>query len=519
MSFAPNFETYESLRFDDAETGLAIDLSAFGISRADFDAFEPRFERVFAEMRELEGGAIANADEGRRVGHYWLRASACAPGELGAAIDAERASALAFARSVLDGELCAANGEPFEAMCLIGIGGSALGPQLVIDALQDPGRGLRFVSLDNTDPDGIARSLASIDLARTLFVVISKSGGTKETRNAMLEARAACASAGVAFAAHAVAVTGIGSQLDRNAEEERWIQRFPMHDWVGGRTSVCSAVGLLPAALCGVDMDALLDGAAAMDASTRGEAISENPAAQLAIACWIGAEGRGARNMVVLPYADRLLLLGRYLQQLVMESLGKEHDRDGAVVEQGLTVYGNKGSTDQHACVQQLRDGVEDFFACFVRVLDDGVEDALEVEAGVSSADYLHGFYLGTRRALAEKKRRSLTITVPRVDARVLGMLIALFERCVGYYASLANINAYHQPGVEAGKRGAAEALELRARILEALGAESRSIEDLAAACASEDLVTTALLLEQMAANPDWSRVERDPSDGGYRRK
>jgi glucose-6-phosphate isomerase len=138
--------------------------------------------------------------------------------------------------------------------------------------------------------------------------------------------------------------------------------------------------------------------------------------------------------MVVLPYKDRLLLFSRYLQQLVMESLGKEFDLQGKVVNQGIAVYGNKGSTDQHAYVQQLREGVNNFFVTFIEVLKDReAKTSLEVEPGVTSGDFLQGFYLGTRDALSEKDRSSITITVQDVSPRTLGMLIALYERVVGF--------------------------------------------------------------------------------------
>ena len=131
-----------------------------------------------------------------------------------------------------------------------------------------------------------------------------------------------------------------------------------MEDWVGGRTSVLSTVGLVPAALQGLDIDAMLAGAAAMDAETRKPDASHNAAMRLALAWFHASNGKGGKDMVVLPYKDSLVLFSKYLQQLVMESLGKELDREGNVVNQGLAVYGNKGSTDQHAYVQQLRDGV-----------------------------------------------------------------------------------------------------------------------------------------------------------------
>ena len=290
-----------------------------------------------------------------------------------------------------------------------------------------------------------------------------------------------------------------GSKLDQYATAHGWLAKFPMFDWVGGRTSELSAVGLLDAALQGLDIDGLLAGAAAMDQQTRLKTTAQNPAALLALMWHCATGGKGLKDMVVLPYKDRLLLMSRYLQQLIMESLGKQLDLDGRRVDQGIAVYGNKGSTDQHAYVQQLRDGVNNFFVTFIRVLEDG-GDTLELEPGVRTGDYLDGFLLGTREALSGNGRESMTITVRRVDARTLGALIALFERAVGFYATLININAYHQPGVEAGKKAAASILELQKKLLAALTLVPKSAEDLAAATdAPAEMV--ALILEHLAAN------------------
>jgi glucose-6-phosphate isomerase len=375
----------------------------------------------------------------------------------------------------------------------------------VADALGDPQTDRMAVHfVDNTDPDGIARELFRLggSLDETLCVVMSKSGGTPETRNGMLLAAEAYRKAGLDFGKHAVAVTGSGSMLDRLAEDEEWLARFPMWDWVGGRTSEMSAVGLVPGLLQGLDMRALLAGAAACDEATRSHQTRQNPAALLAASWFLVTGGKGEKDMVVLPYKDRLLLFSRYLQQLVMESLGKRLDLRGHRVDQGIAVYGNKGSTDQHAYVQQLRDGVNNFFVTFVRVLEDGGSD-MAVEPGASAGDYLHGFLLGTRSALFENDRQSITITIPRVDARSVGALIALFERAVGLYASLVGINAYHQPGVEAGKKAAAAVLQLQSQILGALStSEPKTAEELADAIGdSGQAETVFLILEHLAAN------------------
>jgi glucose-6-phosphate isomerase len=463
--------------------------------------------RALLRMQELEAGAVANLDEGRMVGHYWLRTPELAPQPgLAAAIQQTVHDATEFARAVHAGEIHPARGGRFRHLVIIGIGGSALGPQLVAAALERPDAPLRPVFVDNTDPDGIDLALASLGegLAETLAVVISKSGGTVETRNGMLEVQAAYRRAGLAFAPHAIAITSSGSSLDRTAEAEGWLRRFPMWDWVGGRTSVTSAVGLVPLALLGVDVGDLLSGARVMDSATRADDPADNPAALLALAWYASGNGRGDRDMVILPYKDRLCLLSRYLQQLVMESIGKRLDRQGRVVHQGLTVYGNKGSTDQHAYVQQLRDGPDRFFVTFLEVLRERAGAPLEVEPDVTAGDYLLGFLRGTHEALAEQGRGCLVLTVPEVSARVIGALIALYERAVGLYAELVDTNAYHQPGVEAGKKAAVGVIDVQRRLLAHLRqhpGELRLATELASAVGA-DPETVFVVLRHLAANP-----------------
>jgi glucose-6-phosphate isomerase len=461
--------------------GLTLDISRMNFADDFFATMHPKMDAAFKAMDELEGGVIANPDEQRMVGHYWLRAPELAPSDAQRdAITSTLTKIKQFAADVHAGRVKPEKEERFWNLLVIGIGGSALGPQFVSDALGEPGEDrLGAYFFDNTDPDGMARTLKSLELEldATLCVVISKSGGTPETRNGMLVAKAAFETAGLDFAKHAVAVTGVGSKLDKTAEADGWLERFEMWDWVGGRTSETSAVGLLPAALQGLDIGDLLQGAAECDAVTRTHDVKTNPAALLALMWYHATNGRGEKDMVILPYKDRLLLFSRYLQQLVMESLGKELDLAGNVVHQGIAVYGNKGSTDQHAYVQQLREGVNNFFATFIETLEAG-GNGLEVEPGVTSGDYLRGFQLGTREALYENDRESMTLTVPRVDAYSVGVLIALYERAVGFYASLVGINAYHQPGVEAGKKAAASVLELQAA---AVGTVKEATEPLTA--------------------------------------
>jgi len=474
-----NWNRYLEFFYRHDGLGLSLDISRMSFPSGFLAAMEPGAQKAYAAMKALEGGAIANPDENRMVGHYWLRDASLAPNaELRHAIEATLADVQDFAAQVHSGAVRPALFPKFERVLIVGIGGSALGPQLVADALGGPGDKMAVHFLDNTDPDGVARVLHAIgtDLGRTLVLVISKSGGTPETRNGMIEIQAAYKAKGLDFAPHAVAITGEGSNLDKVAVKEGWLKRFPMWDWVGGRTSIMSTVGLVGMALQGLDITGFLAGAREMDAATRGTGTRKNPAMLLALMWHHAGGGKGAKDMVVLPYKDRLVLFSKYLQQLVMESLGKENDLDGKTVHQGIAVYGNKGSTDQHAYVQQLRDGINNFFATLIEVREAG-NTGVEVDPGTTSGDYLQGFLRGTRAALTEGGRENITISIPLVDARRLGALIALYERAVGFYATLVNVNAYHQPGVEAGKKAAARLLELQHKVRAALGAPATAAQ------------------------------------------
>ena len=518
--------------------GLSIDISRMNFPADFFTSMTGKMNNALAAMDKIDAGAYANMDEdfppGRMVGHYWLREPRRAPTpEIRHDIETTIAGVKQFAHDIHSGALKAANGQKFTHLLIIGIGGSALGPQFVADALTSPSDKLAVSFFDNTDPDGMDRALAQLGpaLATTLIIVISKSGGTKETRNGMLAAKAACAAAKICFAKQAVAITDFGivppgkpkagqpvSDLFKLATAEKWLKLFPMWDFVGGRTSVLSAVGLLPAALQGFDIDALLEGARDMDEINRLYETMKNPAALLALMWHYAGHGHGAKDMVVLPYKDRLLFFSRYLQQLIMESLGKKLDRSDPPVKvhQGIAVYGNKGSTDQHAYVQQLRDGLNNFFVTFIEVLADRTPISaapqsaagIQVETDTTSGDYLHGFFQGTRRALYEADRESLTITVDELSPRTIGVLIALYERAVGVYAELININAYHQPGVQAGKLAADEVIKLQLKILAHLrsgsGGHTGTAEQIALAIGLGDEVETVHhILRHLAANPD----------------
>src|SRR5438477_407058 len=224
MAFSSLWQRFQQYFLSYTDLGFCIDISRMKFPDDFFEKMQPRIEKAFAAMRGLESGAIANPSEKRMVGHYWLRKPALAPSaELRAEIEETIKRIKSFAADVHAGKIATENGKRFEHILLIGIGGSALGPQFVADALGSKRDPMDIYFFDNTDPDGFDRVFDKIDkyLSQTLVVVVSKSGGTKETRNGMLEAEAKFKAKELPFGKHAVAVTGVGSELDKLAEKNR----------------------------------------------------------------------------------------------------------------------------------------------------------------------------------------------------------------------------------------------------------------------------------------------------------
>ena len=436
----------------DPANGFTVGFAGMKFTQAKLDGMKDLFARAHREMKRLEGGAVKNPDEKRKVTHFTDRKEYA-----GSALfkDVEK-----FAEALSSGKIKGSTGKKFEYAVINGIGGSALGPQLMQFAVNGPywneqseekrGGRLKIYFLDNTDSAGVADVLKVVELDKTLAVNISKSGGTQETKSNMIAMEAAFQAAGLKWAAHAAAITMAGSELDKVARSGKWLKVMEMAESIGGRTSETSIVGHLPAALAGIDFKGFLDGACHMDEWTRNKAYCCNPAYMLAAMWYIAGKGKGDRNMVIVPYSDRLILLSRYFQQLVMESLGKEFDLDGKKVNQGLNVFGNKGGTDAHAFIQQLNDGRDDFFVTFIEVLEDAL--ALPIDGKIAMGDFLHGFEAGLASALRGKGRQVIEMTIAKVDTFNLGMIIALYERAVAVYAEFINVNAFHQPGVQAYK-------------------------------------------------------------------
>lgn len=504
------WDRYKKYLFHSQELGLMIDISQVPFPEDFFPTMADKMAQVYRQMAELEKGAIANPDEARMVGHYWLRRPELAPEEnIAREIRDTIKRVKEFAEKIHAGVLKGEKGRWFKNFIVIGIGGSSLGPRFVSAALGNQNDRLKAYFIDNTDPDGIDRvfTLLEGELDRTLVIVISKSGGTVETRNGMAEARFCYQEKGLDFAMHTIGITQAGSKLDKISKEEGWLATFPMWDWVGGRTSVLSAVGLLPLALQGLEIEQLLAGARACDELSRREELEHNPAALLVLMWYWLTGGQGGKQMVMLPYKDRLELLTKYLQQLIMESLGKEKDLEGRVVNQGIAVLGNKGSTDQHSYMQQLLEGPDNFFVTFIQVLKDRDGCSQVIAENSTSGDYLQAFLMGTRKALTMKGRPSITITIDQINSFTMGMLLSLFERTVSMYAFLVNINAYHQPGVELGKKGADEIITLKNQVLSYLGenlGRKFSVEELAQEMGQQaKLEDLFQLLLHLGANPD----------------
>ena len=468
----------------DGESGFQVNFAGMNFTEEQLQAVDLRIPAIHAEMQKIERGEIKNPDENRKVTHFTDRSAYTGGKEYREIED--------FVEKIRTGIISAAPGKKFEAAIINGIGGSALGPQLVQMAVNGPywneqssekRRGyLKIYFLDNTDTAGLEDVFRVCDPATTLVVNISKSGGTQETKNNMICCMEKYRAAGVDFASHACAITMSGSELDQLASKGGWLKSFEMADSIGGRTSVTSVVGHLPAALAGVDFKAFLSGACHMDGLTRSPILSRNPAYMLAAMWYIAGNGKGDRNMVIVPYSDRLILMSRYLQQLVMESLGKELDLDGKIVHQGLNVFGNKGGTDAHAFIQQLNDGRDDFFVTFIEILRDSSPST--ITPGIAMGDYLHGFMTGLSNALRGKKRNVIEMRLDSVSEYNLGMLIALYERAVAAYAEMIHINAFHQPGVQAYKLASKGVIKLLTELesgLTAIRGFSGTVSDFAA--------------------------------------
>ncbi|MEM8756431.1 MAG: glucose-6-phosphate isomerase [Planctomycetota bacterium] len=360
-------------------------------------------------------------------------------------------------------------------LVVLGIGGSALGNIALQAALNPPTwnllsddqrSGPRLFVLDNVDPANISAVLdfcqANGGLEKTVFNVVSKSGETAETAAQFMLARTMLKDAfGDRYGANIVAVTDPSKGTMRQICDAEGYVTLPVPDGVGGRFSALSPVGLFSAAACGIDIDALLDGANAMDERCSSEDLSTNPAAMLAtILVELGNAGKP--NHVLMPYANSLYLLADWYRQLWAESLGKQHDTNGNEVFAGFTPIKALGTTDQHSQVQLYREGPNDKVLGLMEVEDFGSDLTIPSGLGVDNLSYLEGKTIGgllnaekraTEYALVESQRPNFTIRFPRVDAHHVGEFMMLWQIATSYAGLMLGIDAYDQPAVELGKK------------------------------------------------------------------
>ena len=366
-------------------------------------------------------------------------------------------------------------GQANDTIVVLGIGGSALGTIALQQALLEPFWNElsdeerdyypRLYVLDNIDPTTIAPLLERLDLRRTLFNVISKSGSTAETMAQYLIVRDRLRAAFDAEAErrHLVFTTDPEAGVLRRLANEEGIAALPVPANVGGRFSVLSAVGLLPAALVGIDIDELLGGAAAMDERCRTPELRENPAALFAALQYTAHVQHSAPIHVMMSYGDRLFGFADWFRQLWAESLGKRVDRDGRNVFTGPTPAKALGPTDQHSQVQLYMEGPFDKTITLLALEDNGTDlsipnvhpdlDALSYLGSRSLGELLNAERVATTHALAAAGRMNMTITLPRASAHAVGQLLMMLQIATVYAGGFYGVDPLDQPGVELGKQ------------------------------------------------------------------
>lgn len=365
-------------------------------------------------------------------------------------------------------------GQAHDHVLVLGIGGSALGTRALLSALRPPAWNEldddareffpRLTVLDNVDPVSVAAALGRIDPRRVLVNVISKSGGTAETMAQYLVVRHWLEEAlGDAAARHLVFTTDPERGALRELAREEGIATLDIPPGVGGRYSVLSPVGLLPAALVGIDISELLAGAGDALQAAEPDELSRNRAGLYSGLLWAADTVAGARIHVVMPYSDRLREFGEWYRQLWAESLGKRVDRRGEVVFCGPTPVAATGATDQHSQVQLFMEGPHDKVLSFVHLEATG-EDVTIPQSGREPDElaYLPGHTLGellaaefraTSAALARSGRMNMSLHLPELTPRSFGELLMFYQIATGYAGVWYGINPFDQPGVELGKK------------------------------------------------------------------
>ncbi len=342
--------------------------------------------------------------------------------------------------------------EKIRTVVWIGIGGSGLGPRVIQEVFEGPNT-VEFIILDTLDPAVLEMTLEIVDWKQTVVVVASKSGDTLEPMSLFFLCYEQLKKArGSKAAQHVVAITDPHKGHLRSFCVEHGIQMLPLTPTVGGRYSIFTAIGLLPLALLGADVSQFIRGAKEMDTQCQRTELEHNPAALLAAAQYILDTKRGYNLRVIMPYSQRLANLGRWNQQLIAESLGK-NEVSNPVPMAAI------GTQDQHSLLQQWMEGPRHSWHLFIREVEkprlqvpQEVEESYKYIAGKTFGQLLDACYEGTSQALTDAKRPHVTLSMQRLDELHLGQLFFLLMAEVVLLGKLYRIDPYGQPGVEAGK-------------------------------------------------------------------
>ncbi len=360
----------------------------------------------------------------------------------------------------------------FDNILVLGIGGSALGGIAVTEALLKPYWNMltpeqrdgmpRIFFLDNIDPDSITGLLEMLDLKKTLVNVITKSGSTAETMSQyMIVKNLLEQELGDEYRKNIVATTDKMTGVLRQLADQEGYKTFVVPDDVGGRFSVFSAVGLVPFALVGLNIDEIVQGVKDMDLALKNTDINKNIAAQNALIHYLMDTKKGKNLSVMMPYSSRLKYVSDWYVQLWAESLGKEDNKNGEKVHVGPTPIKAVGATDQHSQIQLYNEGPNDKVINFIRVGQ--FEHTLEIPkifeytgigylGGKTVNDLINAEADSTRVALSDYQRPTITITLPEIDEYNVAQLLYMLEVQTAIAGELYNINTFNQPGVEQAK-------------------------------------------------------------------